>query len=79
MRRDILLGYIAVLDQPGKLIDVCAAVSGDVDDVRLAVEQAFDLGPVAADAVLSMQIRRFTPRERHRIVDELAELDAQLR
>ncbi|OAH49497.1 hypothetical protein [Microbacterium oleivorans] len=75
-RRDILLAYIAVMDRPEELLAVCANASGDADDVRRAIERAFEISAVAADAILSMPVRRFTPAERKRIQDELATLDA---
>ena len=77
-RCDILSAYIAVMDQPEKLLATCATASGDANEVRRAVEEAFNLTALAADAVLSMQIRRFTPRERERIEDELEELKAAM-
>ncbi len=77
-RRNILWAYIAVMDKPEKLLAACATASGDANEVRRAVEKAFNLTALAADAVLSMQIRRFTPRERERIEDELEELEAAL-
>jgi DNA gyrase/topoisomerase IV subunit A len=75
VRRDILAAYIAVIDRPDKLLEVCANAAGGIENVRLAVEKAFGLSTVAADAVLALQVRRFTPLERGRIQDELVSLD----
>lgn len=77
-RREILAGYIAVLDRPQKLIELCSVASDDPTELQLAVARAFDFSPLMAEAVLSMQVRRFTPAERRRILDELAGVDAQL-
>ncbi|QHC61221.1 hypothetical protein [Rathayibacter sp. VKM Ac-2760] len=78
IHREILAAYITVLDQPEKLLEACLNAVGGMVDARLAVEKAFGFSTVAADAVLSMQIQRFTPLERNRIQDELAALDASL-
>ncbi len=75
-RRDILVAYVAVMDRPEELLAVCANASGDADDVRRAIERAFEISAVAADAILSMPVRRFTPAERRRIQDELRALNA---
>lgn len=78
LRREILLAYVKVLERPHELFDVCAAVSGDGDDLRAAVGDAFELDPIAADAVLALQVRRFTPRGRKLLQDELADLDLRI-
>ncbi|WP_091501351.1 hypothetical protein [Microbacterium sp. cf332] len=77
-RREILAAYVIVLGRLHDLIDLCEASSGESTDLRVAVQEAFDLGPVAADAVLSLQVRRFSPGERRRVEDELDELDARI-
>ncbi|MFI8634199.1 hypothetical protein ACIGEP_16570 [Microbacterium sp. NPDC077663] len=77
-RREILAGYIAVLDRPGKLIELCSVASDDPTELQLAVARVFDFSPVVAEAVLSMQVRRLTSGERRRILDELAGIDAEL-
>ena len=74
-RREIMLAYVKVLERPGDLLRVCAGVSGDGDEVRAAVEKVFDLSPFAADAVLQLQVRRFTPAQLHLIRAELAEVE----
>lgn len=77
-RRDILAAYIAVMDRPGELLAVCANASGDATEIRRAIEAEFGITALAADAVLSMQVRRFAPVERKRIQDELTALNASL-
>lgn len=77
-RREILAAYVVVLDRLGELTDVCAAVTGDADELRIALQESFDLSPSAADAILHIQVRRFTPTERLKIEQELAEVDLSL-
>lgn len=74
-RREILVAYTAVLDRLDELLEVCSAVTGDTDDLRRAVEEAFDLSPIQADAILAIQVRRFTPNERRKLEEELVELE----
>lgn len=76
--REILMAYLEVLNRLGELVEVCSAVDGDAQKLRRAVQEAFGLSPIAADAVLALQVRRFTPNERQKIKDELAGLDLWL-
>lgn len=78
LRREIIAAYVVVLDRLGELTEVCSAVTGGVEDLRHAVQQTFELSPLAADAVLALQVRRFTPNERQKIQHELAEIDLWL-
>ena len=77
IRCEILSAYISVIDRWGELFKICATTD-DMTAARLAVEGHFGLSSVAADAVLSLQVRRFTPFERGRIQDELTALEAAL-
>lgn len=77
-QREMLVAYLEVLDRLGELIEVCSAVEGDYEELRRAVQEAFALSPTAAEVVLSLQVRRFTPNERQKIRDALAELDLWL-
>lgn len=74
------MAYIAVMDRPEELLTVCANASGHADQVRRAIQEAFGITALAADAVLSMQVRRFTPveRKRKRKQGELTALKANL-
>ncbi|AZS40406.1 hypothetical protein CVS54_01735 [Microbacterium oxydans] len=72
------MAYIAVMDRPEELVTVCANASDDADQVRRAIQDAFGIMALAADAVLSMQMRRFTPVERKRMQGELTALKANL-
>ncbi|PVW03004.1 hypothetical protein DEA06_14670 [Microbacterium sp. Gd 4-13] len=78
MRREILLAYVTVLDRAEELLRVCAAAIGEATEARLAVEDTFGLSPVAADAVLALQVRRFTPTSLEQIRQELVDVDRQL-
>ncbi len=77
-RREIIAAYIQVLDRLGELVEICSAVEGDTHELRSKVQEAFGLSPIAADAVLSLQVRRFTPNERRRMRYELADIDLWL-
>ena len=57
---------------------MCAAVSGDADEARSAVAAAFGVSDVAADAILALQVRRFTPRSIEQMRNELADYDRRL-
>ncbi|MGZ0711320.1 hypothetical protein ACWPKO_23635 (plasmid) [Coraliomargarita sp. W4R53] len=77
-RIEIVSAYIKALDDPEKLLRVCAGVSGDVDEARSAVAAAFEVSDAAADAILALQVRRFTPRSIERMRNELADYDRRL-
>jgi 8-oxo-dGTP pyrophosphatase MutT (NUDIX family) len=77
-RRRIIEAYLAVSEQAPKLLEVCASARGDDDDLRRAVAAAFGIHGEEVDAVLSMQIRRFTPFHGARLRGELAETDRAL-
>lgn len=77
-RREILEGYLAVLERPAYLVEVCSAVDGDIDELRSAVQDAFGLSALAAHAVVALQVRRFTPAERRKLRNELADIDLSL-
>jgi DNA gyrase/topoisomerase IV subunit A len=75
---EILSAYIRAIENPEKLFQVCAKVSGDGDDERAAVAAAFDVSDVVANAILDLQVRRFTPRSIEQMRDELARYDRRL-
>lgn len=77
-RRDIVAAYVAVAARPDEFIRICSTVPGGRDEVRAAVQEAFGLDVIPADAVMSMQLRRLSPFERQRTRDELAELEARI-
>ncbi|HWV47963.1 MAG TPA: hypothetical protein VN035_00785 [Microbacterium sp.] len=77
-RREILSAYVTVLGRQHELVQVCATAAGDYADLRSAVSEAFEISDLCADAVLALQVRRFTPAEIERIRAELRELDSRL-
>jgi len=77
-RREIIAAYLQVLDRLEELVEICASVDGDTDDLRIAVQEAYGISPIAADAVLAMQVKRITPEERRKIRSELADIDRWL-
>lgn len=78
-RREILRGYLTVLERAGELMQVCASVDGDAAAPRSAVIEAFGVSEVTADAILHLQVRRFTPAAIEKIREELDDLDSPLR
>jgi DNA gyrase/topoisomerase IV subunit A len=77
-RAEIVRAYIKALEDTEKLVRVCANVSGDVDDARTAVAAEFEVSDIAADAILALQVRRFTPRSVEQMRNELADYDRRL-
>ncbi|PPF14115.1 MULTISPECIES: hypothetical protein [unclassified Rathayibacter] len=75
---EIVSAYITVIENPEKLLRVCAHVSGGRDDERAAVAAEFEVSDVVADAILDLQVRRFTPRSVEQMRNELADYDRRL-
>lgn len=77
-RRDIIAAYVAVSARLDEFVQICSTTSGGRDEVRAAVQEAFSLTEVPAEAVLSMQMHRLSPSERQKTRDELAALNAHI-
>ncbi|MFG6504559.1 hypothetical protein [Microbacterium sp. P05] len=77
-RIEILRAYSKALQDPEKLIRVCLDVSGDDVEERSAIAAAFEVADFAADAILAMQVRLFTPRRSEEIRRELADANRLL-
>ena len=78
-RREIISAYVTVLERSEKLLQVCASVDGDgIDDAIAAVVEAFGVSAAAAEAILVLQVRRFTPSSIRHIRDELTDIDRRL-
>ncbi|PPH16173.1 MULTISPECIES: hypothetical protein [unclassified Rathayibacter] len=75
---EILNGYIRAIENPEKLFQVCANVSGGRDNERAAVAAAFEVSDVVANAILDLQVRRFTPRSIEQMRNELADYNRRL-
>jgi DNA gyrase/topoisomerase IV subunit A len=78
VRREIIAAYLEVVDRLEELVEICSSVEGDTDELRIEVQEAFGFSPIAADAVLAIQVRRFTPKERNKMRNELADIDRWL-
>ncbi|PPH01507.1 hypothetical protein C5C44_14155 [Rathayibacter sp. AY1F6] len=70
-RTEILNACIRAIENPEKLFRVCGNVSGGRDDERAAVAAAFEVSDMVANAILDLQVRRFTPRSIEQMRDEL--------
>lgn len=77
-RRDIVSAYLSAARQPAALLQVCARVAGDSDDAISAIAEAFEVGNLAAQAILEMRVRQFTPSEIKKTEDELAAIERDL-
>lgn len=77
-RRQIVSALLLALENVDKLLDVCAKVQGGVAETQAAVAEAFDVGEIEANAILALQVRRFTPHSIEQIREELAEIDRRL-
>jgi DNA gyrase/topoisomerase IV subunit A len=77
-RTEIVSAFIRAVENPEKLFRVCATVSGGRDDERAAVAAEFEVSDVVADAILDLQVRRFTPRSIEQMRNELADYDRRL-
>ncbi len=76
-RAHILRGYAKALD---RLDDVIALIraADSADAALLQLQQLLDIDELQARAILDMQLRRLAALERQRILDELAEREAEI-
>jgi len=77
-RREIIAAYVVALQRPEQLLRVCADAPGDEASAVAAVAQAFEVSDIAAQAILDLQVRRFTPESFVQIRAELAEIDRRI-
>lgn len=77
-RREIIAAYVVALERPEELLRICAHTPGDTASAVVAVAEAFDVSDDAAQAILDMQVRRFTPQSLAQIRAELAEVDRRI-
>ena len=77
-RLEILNAIMAGLDRRTELMAVVEAAP-DHDTARRDVMKLLHVSELGANAVLAMQIRRFTVREREKIRRELNEVEAERR
>lgn len=64
---------LAAVENPAKLLEVCAAITGDRTSAVEHIADAFQFTELQASAVLDMQIRRFTPQQTQLLRNELSE------
>lgn len=76
--REILSAYVRVLERPEELLRVCAESPGDTAAAVAAVAEAFEVSDIAAQAILDLQVRRFTPESFVQIRAELADVERRL-
>jgi len=77
-RREIVAAYVKVLERPEELLRVCRDAPGDTAAAVSAVAEAFEVSDIAAQAILDMQVRRFTPESFVQIRAELADIERRL-
>lgn len=78
IRRSIIAAMLHVAEHRSELFEVCAGVEGDASSANAAIREAFGFDEMQAEAILAMQVRRFTPRAIQQMRAELAEVDARL-
>lgn len=77
-RRHIIAAMLRAAEHQDELLRVCASVDGDVASANAAIRQAFDVDATQADAILSMQVRRFTPEAIQQLRVELSDVESVL-
>ena len=76
-RIHILRGYLKALDALDEVIALIRR-SPDVDRAREGLMDLLDVDEVQANAILQLQLRRLAALERQKIVDEHAEIEAEI-
>ena len=76
--REIVAAYLVAIERSEELLQLCADAMGDDNALRSAVIDTFGVSEIAADAVIAMQVRRFTPAAMDRLRAELDDLDRRL-
>ena len=76
-RMHILRGYLAALDALDEVIALIRK-SPTVEDARDGLIKLLTIDELQARAILDLQLRRLAAMERQKIIDEAAELEAQI-
>ncbi len=76
-RAHILRGLVKALDQLDAVIALIRS-SPSADEARVGLMALLDIDEVQATAILDMQLRRLAALERQRIIDTLAEIEAEI-
>jgi len=76
--REILSATVYAAEHMSEVLHLSASVEGDDSALRSALITEFGFSNVGADAVLGMQVRRFTPHAIARMRSQLAEIEQSL-
>ena len=76
--RERVLSAIVAAQESMDLVVQVASEAEDPDDARQALQDALGVDEVQATAVLDMQIRRLSARERQRLIEELSSIRAEI-
>ncbi len=76
-RMHILRGYLKALDALDEVIALIRR-SPTVAEANAGLQSLLEIDETQADAILTMQLRRLAALERQKIIDEAAELEAQI-
>ena len=76
-RAHILRGYLKALDQLDAVIALIRN-SPSAEEARSGLMQLLEVDELQANAILDLQLRRLAALERQRIIDEAAEIEAEI-
>ncbi|MGK9148368.1 DNA gyrase subunit A [Plantibacter flavus] len=76
-RAHILRGYLKALDALDEVIALIRR-SPSADEARQGLMELLEIDELQASAILDMQLRRLAALERQKIIDEAAEIEAQI-
>jgi DNA gyrase subunit A len=76
-RAHILRGYLKALDALDEVIALIRR-SPSADEARTGLMDLLEIDELQASAILDMQLRRLAALERQKIIDEAAEIEAQI-
>lgn len=75
LRRGVVAATLYAAEHAVEVVQICKAVDGDEFSLRTAIMVAFGFDEVQADAIVGMQVRRFTPRAIEQLRAHLSEID----
>ncbi|MBO1738534.1 hypothetical protein [Leifsonia sp. TF02-11] len=77
--RPVVVAMLFAAEHSADILALCASAEGDDSSLREAIMTAWGFDEVQADAILAMQVRRFTPRAIEQLRGLLADLDERIR
>ena len=77
-KRWIVGVMLMAAEQGDRVFEICSTTAGEEGDLNRALCEAFGIGAMAAEVILSMPARRFTPLSIDRLRTELAEVEERL-